>query len=154
MLIAARVMDFNVYLAPPDSLGSLINIKHCRFIVFWERVVEVVSDKAGLSYGGVTDEYNLNLLWSRGINIWPRTFWHIIFDHNWLGLCYILWIIWFNQLRLGLGLIFGLIFILSRGSDLDVLSPFTWLAWSLDFSRLRAFAFCWTNSVSHDFGYQ
>ena len=60
MLIATRVMDFNVYLLSFDSLGSLINIKHCWFIIFRERVFKIVSNKAGLSHRGIADEYYLN----------------------------------------------------------------------------------------------
>ena len=63
VLITTRIMDLNLYLLFLDIFGALVDVKYCRLVILRERIVEIVTDQARFSNGGVTDEHYFYFLY-------------------------------------------------------------------------------------------
>ena len=64
MLVARSIVDLNLNLLAIDVLGAAEDVEDSRLVFIGERVLQEVRDEAGLTYRGVADEHELELLWS------------------------------------------------------------------------------------------
>ena len=63
VLITTRIMDLNLYLLFLDIFGALVDVKYCRLVILRERIVEIVTDQARFTNGGVADEHYFDFLY-------------------------------------------------------------------------------------------
>ena len=64
MLIARSIVNLNLHLLAIDVFGAAEHVEDSRFVIIGELVFKEVRDKAGLTYRGVTDKHEFELLWS------------------------------------------------------------------------------------------
>ena len=64
MLVARCIVYLNLYLLAVDVLGAAEDVEDSRLVLISERVLQEVRDEAGLTYRGVANEHELELLWS------------------------------------------------------------------------------------------
>ena len=63
VFITTRIVDLKLYLAAFDVLRAPVHIQHGRLVLFRELIVEVVVNQACFTYGGISYENHLDLLW-------------------------------------------------------------------------------------------
>ena len=57
VFITTSIVNLNFDLFAFDSFCPLINIKYRWFIILWEGIIEIITDKTRLSYRGRTNEH-------------------------------------------------------------------------------------------------
>ena len=62
MLVARGIVDLNLNLLVIDVLGAAEDIEDSRLVILSELVLQEVRDEAGLTYRGVTDKHEFELL--------------------------------------------------------------------------------------------
>lgn len=64
MLVARSIVNFHLHLLAIDILVTAEDVEDSRLIIISELVFQEVRDEARLTYIGVPDEHDLELLWS------------------------------------------------------------------------------------------
>ena len=64
MLVARSIVNFHLHLLAIDILVAAEDVEDSRLIIISELVFQEVRDEARLTYIGVPDEHDLELLWS------------------------------------------------------------------------------------------
>ena len=64
MLVARSIVNFHLHLLAIDILVTAEDVEDSRLIIIIELVFQEVRDEARLTYIGVPDEHDLELLWS------------------------------------------------------------------------------------------
>ena len=68
--VAAIVVDLKLYLLLFKLFRAAEDIQHVRFISLVEDLLLVIHDQTGLTNGAITDENELDRLFSRGVGSW------------------------------------------------------------------------------------